>query len=101
MSDRDTLLGTLDGDGSIGPFSVRGRLAADSGVLTIIGDGTGGDGTVTLELYADAAGTKGGSTSQTMDATTGYVMHVVASPDTYFSLTLSGFSAEDLDFYAV
>ena len=98
---RYQLLGNLDADGSIGPFYVRDYLAPDSGVMSIIGDGTVGGGTVTVEWYVDAAGTLGGSSTDIMDATNLYVLHKVVSPDLWFKLTMSSRDTDDINFYAL
>ena len=100
--DRDSLLGTLDANESIGPFKVRGRINPESNVLSIIGDvQTAGAGTVTVEWYVDAAGTIGGSSADTMAAASSYVLHKEVSPDLYFKLTMTGRDTDDINFYAV
>ncbi len=100
--DRDQLLGTLDANETIGPWQVRERMAMDSGVLSIIGDViASGGGTITLELYVDAACTKGGSTTDIMDATQLYALHQVISPDLWFKLTMTGRTTDDINIYAV
>jgi len=100
--ERASLLGNLDDDESIGPFQVRDYMAKDSGVLSIIGDEVAsGGGTVTVELYVDEAATLGGSTTETMDATSLYALHLVVSPDLWFILTMSGRTTDDFNFYAL
>jgi len=101
-ADRDQLLGNLAADGSIGPWKVRDRMAQDSDVLSIIGDvAASGGGTVTVEYYVDEECTKGGSSTDTMDATTLYVLHKAVSPDLWFKLTMSSRTTDDINFYAV
>jgi hypothetical protein len=100
--ERDKLLDNLDANGSIGPWKVRDLMAKDSGVLSIVGDViAGGAGTVTVEYYVDEACTKGGSSTDTMDATSLYILHKVVSPDLWFKLTMTGRDTDDINFYAV
>ena len=99
--DRDQLLGNLNANGSIGPWKVRDRMAMDSGVLSIVGDViASGGGTITVEYYVDAACTKGGSSTDVMDATNLYILHKVVSPDLYFKLTMSARDTDDINIYA-
>jgi hypothetical protein len=101
-ADRDKLLGSLATDASIGPWKVRDRMAADSGVLSIVGDViAGGGGTVTVEYYVDEAATLGGASTDTMDATSLYILHKAVSPDLWFKLTMSSRDTDDINFYAV
>jgi hypothetical protein len=98
--EKDQLLGNLAANGSIGPFHVRGKMSADSGVLTIIGDiQSAGAGVITVEFYVDAAATKGGSSAVVLSAADTYVQHIVCSPDLWFKLTMTGRTADDINLY--
>ncbi len=98
--DKDQLLGNLKTNASIGPFRVRDRMATDSRVVTIIGNvNTAGAGTITVEYYADAAATLGGSSADVMNTANFYILHKEVSPDLYIKLTMTGRDTDDIDIY--
>ena len=92
-------LGTLDANESTSWWPVRDIMANDAGVITIVNDGTWGGSTVTLEIAADAAGTLGESSDETMTTTDRIIKGLPISPDAFIRLTMASRDTDDLNFY--
>ena len=92
-------LGTLDANESTSWFPVRDIMGNDSGVITIVSDGTWDTATVTVEVAVDAAGLLGDSSDETMTTLDRIIKGFPISPDAFIRLTMTSRGTDDLDFY--